>query len=49
MRVIRENLRLPESALQALATVGWAGVLYLAYVLGLDCWERTQFSIQAFL
>jgi len=47
MRVIRENLRLPKSALQALAAVGWTGVLYLVYVLGLDCWERTQFSIRA--
>jgi uncharacterized membrane protein len=47
MRVIRKNLRLPKSALQALAVVGWAGVLYLAYVLGLDSWERTLFSIEA--
>ena len=36
MIVIKDNRHLPKPALQSLAVIGWAGVLYLAYVVGLD-------------
>lgn len=47
MRVITDNRRLPRGALLALATVGWISILYLAWVVGRDSWDRTQFSLQA--
>ena len=47
MRVIIDGRRLPKPALQGLATLGWAGVLYLAWVVGNDSWDRTMFSFGA--
>ena len=47
MRVITGSRRLPAPALWALATVGWASVLYLAWVIATDSWDRTMFSVQA--
>lgn len=47
MRVITDNRVLPRPALLALATVGWAFLLYLAWVVGQDSWERTMFSFAA--
>jgi hypothetical protein len=44
MRTIRDNQRLPKLVLLTLAAVGWAAVIYFAYVLGLDSWERTASS-----
>jgi hypothetical protein len=45
MRIIRDDQRLPKPILLMLAAVGWASVIYLAYVLGLDSWERTASSV----
>ena len=47
MRVIAENRRLPRNVLLALATPGWVALLYLAWVVGQDSWERTQFGLDA--
>jgi uncharacterized membrane protein len=47
MRVIKDNRRLPKAHLQKIAVVGWICVLYLAWVVGVDSWERTMFSFQA--
>lgn len=47
MRVIKDNRRLSKSTLTALAGVGWIGILYLAWVVGQDSWERTMFSVAA--
>lgn len=47
MRVLTDGRRLPKSALQALAAVGWVVVLYLAWVVGRDSWERSMFSFAA--
>jgi uncharacterized membrane protein len=47
MRIIRDNQRLPKEVLHVLAAGGWISVLYLAYVVGMDSWERTMFSITA--
>ena len=47
MRVIKDNRRLAKPTLQKLAVVGWIGVLYLAWVVGRDSWDRTMFSFQA--
>lgn len=47
MRVIKDGRRLPTNQLRAIATVGWACVLYLAWVVGVDSWERTIFGFQA--
>ena len=47
MRVIRDNRRLSKPHLQKIAFVGWVCVLYLAWVVGRDSWDRTMFSFQA--
>ncbi len=47
MRVIKDGRRLPKTALQILATLGWAGLLYLCWVVGVDSWERSDFSLGA--
>lgn len=47
MRVITENRRLPRNVLLALAALGWVAILYLAWVVGQDSWERTRFSLDA--
>ncbi|HSM05017.1 MAG TPA: DUF2306 domain-containing protein [Longimicrobiales bacterium] len=47
MRVITRNRRLPIVALWVLATMGWISVLYLAWVVATDSWDRTMFSFQA--
>jgi uncharacterized membrane protein len=47
MRVITDNRRLPRSVLLVLATLGWVSILYLAWVVGGDSWERTQFGLDA--
>lgn len=47
MRVITDNRRLPRKVLLAIAAVGWASLLYLAWVVGRDSWERTRFSLDA--
>ena len=45
MKVISGNQRLPAPVLQALATLGWIAVIYLAYVVAKDSWVRTMFAI----
>jgi uncharacterized membrane protein len=45
MKVITGNQQLPASILQSLAVLGWIAVIYLAYVVGMDSWERTMFAI----
>ena len=45
MQIIRDNQVLPRPMLQGIATVGWISVLYLAYVVGMDSWDRTMFSL----
>lgn len=47
MRVITDNKVLPRPALMVMAALGWAFVLYLAWIVGRDSWERTQFSMGA--
>lgn len=47
MRVITDERRLPKPYLQAICGLGWVCVLYLAWVVGVDSWERTMFSFQA--
>jgi uncharacterized membrane protein len=47
MRIIRDGRRVPKAHLRKIAFVGWIGVLYLAWVVGVDSWERTTFSFQA--
>lgn len=47
MRIIGSNQRLSKPVLLSLAMLGWISVLYLAYVVGTDSWERTMFSISA--
>lgn len=47
MRVIRDDRRLPKLSLQVISGLGWICVLYLAWVVGVDSWERTMFSFQA--
>ena len=47
MRVITDGRRLPKVALLALAIPGWAFLVYLAWLVGRDSWERTMFSVAA--
>lgn len=47
MRVITDNRRLSRTALTVLAALGWIALLYLAWVVGRDSWERTNFSFDA--
>jgi uncharacterized membrane protein len=47
MRVIKDNRRIAKPHLQKIAAVGWVCVLYLAWVVGKDSWDRTMFSFQA--
>lgn len=47
MRVLKGDRRLPKALLLVMAAVGWSCVLYLAWVVGVDSWERTMFSFQA--
>ncbi|TVP85329.1 MAG: DUF2306 domain-containing protein [Thioalkalivibrio sp.] len=47
MRVIDGNRRLPRNVLLALSAAGWISLLYLAWVVGGDSWDRTQFSLRA--
>lgn len=47
MRVIEDDRRLSKAWLQVIAGLGWVCVLYLAWVVGVDSWERTIFSFQA--
>ncbi len=45
--IIRDNLRLPKTALQIIATLGWITLLYLAWVILSDSLERSHFAIGA--
>lgn len=45
MRVITDGKVLPKPALVALTAIGWAVVLYLSFVILIDSWERSMFSI----
>jgi uncharacterized membrane protein len=45
--IIRDNQRLPKSVLLFLASIGWLIVLYLAWEILVDSWERTKFAIGA--
>lgn len=47
MRVITDNRRLPRKLLLVLAGLGWVSLAYLAWVVGQDSWERTQFGLDA--
>ena len=47
MRVIKDNRRLPKRQLQILAAVGWAGLLYLCWVVGMDSWTRSSFALDS--
>lgn len=47
MRVIADNRQLPRPVLMVVAALGWAFLLYLAWRVGQDSWERTQFSLGA--
>lgn len=46
MRVITDNRRLSRRTLTILASVGWAALLYLAWVVGQDSLERTRWSLE---
>ncbi|MDX1555146.1 MAG: DUF2306 domain-containing protein, partial [Xanthomonadales bacterium] len=45
MKIIRKNQRLPRPALLTIATLGWPFVLYLCWVVGVDCIERSMFAL----
>ncbi len=47
MIIIRNNQRLPKPALLTIAAMGWIVVLYLCWVVGVDCVERAMFSLAA--
>lgn len=47
--IIRDNLRLPKNVLLVIATLGWAIVLYLAWEILVDSWQRSYFSIGALM
>ncbi len=47
MNIITDNKRLPRNALWALATMGWAVVIYLCWVVLMDSIERAGFSVAA--
>jgi uncharacterized membrane protein len=47
MQIITNNKRLPKGVLQVIATIGWACVLYLCYVILMDSIERGWFAIGA--
>ena len=43
--IIQENLVLPKTELRVIAVVGWAVVIYLALLVGVDSFIRTMFSV----
>lgn len=45
--IIRDNLNLPKNVLKVIATLGWAILIYLAWVVLVDSWERSYFAIGA--
>jgi uncharacterized membrane protein len=47
MKIIKDNLVLPKPALLAVASVGWAILLYLCWILLSDSWERSMFALGA--
>lgn len=47
--IIRDNLNLPKNVLKVIATLGWLGLLYLAWVVLEDSWERSYFAIGALM
>ncbi len=45
--IITKNQRLPKPVLLIIASIGWVMVLYLAWEVLQDSWERTKFSMAA--
>ncbi len=49
MQIITDRKRLPKNALLVIAAIGWAGVLYLCWVVLNSSIERTEFAIGALM